>query len=129
MKTPCELIVRTVLPTIRASIAKELVEKHGLSQKETAEILGVTTAAVSQYLSRKRATNRDREIFASEEFDELVREAAATIATRPGELEAMKALCRCCMRVRSRRLLCAMHEEIAPELHGCDFCQELDCGI
>lgn len=129
MKTPCELLVRTVLPTIRASIAKELIEKHGVRQKEAAEILGITTAAVSQYLSQKRATKRDLDVFKSKKFDELVMEAAATIASEPGEIETMKAICRCCMRVRSRKLLCSLHREIAPQLRNCDFCTELECKI
>ena len=129
MKTPCELIVKTVLPTIRASMVLEMVEKHGLSQKEAAEMLGITTAAVSQYLSRKRATKRDRDIFRSEEFDELVREASEAIVSKSSEIEAMKEICRCCMKVRSGKLLCELHEEIAPGLKDCDFCNELGCRM
>lgn len=52
-KTPCEEIVWTVLPCIRKKIAENLIEK-GLKQKEVAEKLGVSTAAVSQYISDKR---------------------------------------------------------------------------
>jgi predicted transcriptional regulator len=122
MKVPCELIVRVVLPTIRASMAMELVEKHGLSQKEAAEILGITTAAVSQYLSRKRATSRDREVFKSEEFDEAVRRAAEAIALGPGEVEAMREICRCCRKMREEGLLCGLHEEMSQGLDGCEFC-------
>jgi predicted transcriptional regulator len=36
-------------------LAKELVQKYHLSQTETAKKLGTTQAAVSQYLSFKRA--------------------------------------------------------------------------
>jgi predicted transcriptional regulator len=36
-------------------LAKELVQKHHLSQTEAAKKLGTTQAAVSQYLSAKRA--------------------------------------------------------------------------
>jgi predicted transcriptional regulator len=36
-------------------LAKELVQKYKLSQTETAKKLGTTQAAVSQYLSAKRA--------------------------------------------------------------------------
>ena len=129
MKTPCEMIVKTVLPTIRASIAQELVENHHMSQKDAAEALGVTTAAISQYLSEKRATKRNLDPFKSKEFDKLVKEAADTIAKRPGEIEVMRAICRCCMQVRSTRLVCDMHRAIAPELGECDFCLNLNCNI
>jgi predicted transcriptional regulator len=53
MKMPCEIIMWYILPGIRREIAKSLL-KNGLNQKETAKKLGVTDAAVSQYLSEKR---------------------------------------------------------------------------
>lgn len=129
MKTPCELVVKAVLPTIRASIAEELIKKHGMTQKEAAKILGLTTAAVSQYLSEKRATKRNLDAFQSRVFDEMVNQAAETIASSPGEIETMKAFCRCCMNVRARKILCAMHEEMAPELKDCELCLALECEV
>jgi len=42
------------LPVIRKEIAESMVNDYGLSQKETAEKLDITPAAVCQYLSRKR---------------------------------------------------------------------------
>lgn len=54
MKTPCELIFWNGLPTIRKELAESLVHQHDFNQKETAEALGITPAAVSQYLSKKR---------------------------------------------------------------------------
>ena len=42
------------LPVIRKEIAESMIRDYGLSQKETAEKLGITPAAVCQYVSRKR---------------------------------------------------------------------------
>ena len=53
MKMPCEIIIWYVLPGIRREITKNMI-KNGLTQKEAAKKLGVTDAAVSQYLSEKR---------------------------------------------------------------------------
>lgn len=50
---PCEVAAKNV-SAIKAKLAKAL-KKKGKSQKEIAEMLGVTEAAVSQYLSGKRA--------------------------------------------------------------------------
>ena len=52
--TPCEYIVWNGLPIIRKEIAVSMIDDYGLSQKETAEKLGISPAAVSQYLSGKR---------------------------------------------------------------------------
>lgn len=52
--TPQEIEVFYLIPAIR----KEMVicfKKQGLQQKEIAKILGITEAAVSQYLHEKRA--------------------------------------------------------------------------
>jgi len=56
MKSPCEIVVWDVLPSIRAAIAGELVNR-GLPQKEVSKLLGITPPAVSQYVSKKRGYN------------------------------------------------------------------------
>jgi predicted transcriptional regulator len=55
MDPQCEVIGKYVLPIFRSMLAKELVKKYHLSQTEAAKKLGTTQAAVSQYLSSKRA--------------------------------------------------------------------------
>lgn len=57
MKIPCEIIVWQVLPVIRREFAKSMIENHKLTQKKTAEKLGLTEAAVSRYISGKRGTS------------------------------------------------------------------------
>ena len=42
------------LPVIRKEIAVSMINDYGLNQKETAEKLDITPAAVCQYLSKKR---------------------------------------------------------------------------
>ena len=55
MQTPQEIDVWYVLPAVRRELAMRLIEK-GLRQRDIAQKLGVTEAAVSQYVSRKRAS-------------------------------------------------------------------------
>ena len=55
MDPQCEIIGKYVLPIYRSMLAKELVQKYHLTQTEAAKKLGTTQAAVSQYLSSKRA--------------------------------------------------------------------------
>jgi len=56
MKLPCESAVWDTLPSIRAAVAKELVDR-GLSQKEVSQRLKISPPAVSQYVSKKRGYN------------------------------------------------------------------------
>ena len=53
-RTPCEYIMWNGLPVIRKEIAALMITKFGLTQKEAAEKLSVTPAAVCQYLGHKR---------------------------------------------------------------------------
>lgn len=63
-KTPCQYSLWNVIPVLRKEIAVSLTENFGLTQKETAKKLGITPAAVSQYLSKKRGKTKitDQEV-------------------------------------------------------------------
>jgi len=52
---PQEIEVWYIIPAIRKELAKVLTEKHRFSYEKTGIILGISKAAVSQYLSNKRA--------------------------------------------------------------------------
>lgn len=54
MTTYCESIARNILPLYRAFVAKELIEKYGYTQVLAAKKLGITQAAISQYVTSKR---------------------------------------------------------------------------
>ena len=54
VRLPCETVARYVLPVFRSYLSKELIEKYGYTQVETARKLGTTQAAISQYIHSKR---------------------------------------------------------------------------
>lgn len=104
MKIPCELVVWYVLPTMRREVAKELVEAHGLSQAQVARMFGVTDAAISQYLKKKRGNN----LLIDESpnhpmFEQAVKEAAARMAEDGSEFSVE--MCNICMIVKEAGIL------------------------
>ncbi len=54
MKPLCEYMINEMLPGFRALVAKKLMEDHGLSQTEVAELLDTTQPAISQYRRQLR---------------------------------------------------------------------------
>ena len=54
---PCEIIGWQVLPAIRREIAKYMVSEKNMTRKAVANKLGITEAAVCQYLKSKRGGN------------------------------------------------------------------------
>ena len=65
----CDEMVRQYLPQIRAEVVSRMIIRKGLSQKRVAGYMGLTPAAVSQYVSRKRGC-KCMEI--SEDLDEVI---------------------------------------------------------
>jgi predicted transcriptional regulator len=88
---PCEKAVWHYLPQIRADLAKELV-KTGMTQSQAAKKLGVTPAAVSQYLHKKRGLQPAK----SRAYRQEIKTAAEKIreGTTNNELSGM--VCNCC---------------------------------
>ena len=109
MKIPCELVVWYVLPTIRREVAKELVKTYGMTQAQVAKKFGVTDAAISQYLKKKRGENQFIEDSAQYEmFKEEIKLSAERIANNTSEF--VDEICRICTIVKSSGLLARIYE-------------------
>lgn len=122
MKPYCETVSKLLLPTLRALIAKELMEKHKLTQQDAAIKLGVTQSAISQYRRALRGSN----IKSIENDNEIVKEIeniSKKIALNElNPLEALNDFCNICKKVRKRKILCNIHTKASPELENCAIC-------
>ncbi len=114
---PQEIEVWYVLPALRRELAKRLLAK-GLPQKKIAATLGVTEAAVSQYLHSKRAQG----VRFSKEFDHKIITASERIAEgKDSSYEALQGLCR---DFRECKELCHLHHTLEKIPQECDVCLE-----
>jgi len=100
VKLPCETGVWYLLPMLRAELAKELL-KLGLTQKEVSEKLGITQAAVSQYISKKRGRN----IKLDKKSKKSIIEIAKKIACNSDQTVVEREICRMCVRARKSKVL------------------------
>lgn len=78
-----------VLQVVRALVARNLVEELNFNRKEAAEILGLTPAAVSQYLTGKRVIRLTKTIEGSKYLQQLVVDLSATLAERHRSKESV----------------------------------------
>jgi len=103
VSVPCEVIARRFLPALRALVARELIERHGLAQSRVASLLGVTQASISHYLSAKRGKLRGL-ICKPEELKSMAREIADKIASGSvGPEELPKLFCEMCARLKREK--------------------------
>jgi predicted transcriptional regulator len=117
MKAPCELVVWYVLPTIRAELAKELKEL-GLTQKEISERLGVTQAAISQYMKEKRGQG----IPANKDVRKAIKKFAKNIKNDKDKKDIIPDICLICAIVKSSGSLCDLHRKEESGLGDCNVC-------
>ena len=97
--TPCEFMKWNGLPVIRREIAESMINKFGLSQKDAALKLGLTPAAVCQYVSKKRGKIKIIDEKILEEIDK-----SAKIIIKNGSNSTVSETCRICKIMREEGL-------------------------
>lgn len=119
---PSQIIVDRFLPTARSMLAADL-HQAGLTQQEIADWLGVTQAAVSQYLSGE--TTVDPRFREDQRMQETIGAVAAGIADGSmDQYEALGELVELIRTFEDRGPICEAHEAEMPALQGlgCDLC-------
>jgi predicted transcriptional regulator len=113
LSTPQEVEVWYVLPAVRKGLVTEMM-KLGLNQKQAAEKLGITEAAVSQYMKGKRGYDVK---FDSKTVAEIGK-SAKRIVEGANVITELNRICDYSMK---HLVLCKIHK-----MHGapkkCDIC-------
>lgn len=122
---PCEVGVKTVLPAVKAIMARSIVQKHGLNEKQTAILLGISQSAVSRYVGRERGNLL--EIEGTTEVTTLIDQMVTHIVKQPeNKKEFLKLFCQTCQTIREKGLMCThCRKEMTQEwAEKCFFCRE-----
>jgi len=118
MMLPQEIEVWYVLPAIRREMCKGLIAL-GLTQRKTAALFGITDAAVSQYISRKRAGK----VKFNRKFLADVKDVCGMI--KEGKMTAYEGLQILSKEFRQSGQICAIHRKLEkPEDMPCS-CKRL----
>ncbi|MCB9362911.1 hypothetical protein H6504_05730 [Candidatus Woesearchaeota archaeon] len=100
---PQEIESRYLIPAIRKALVHHWIE-DGMSQRNAAQLLDITEAAVSQYLKEKRGS--DMKFNAKEKS--LLKDAADRIKATPED--AMKIIYTASVKLRGAEGLCQLHK-------------------
>ena len=114
MLLPAEIESKTLIPALRAILAKTLAEKHEIREDQISKMLGVTQAAVSNYI---RGTRGDPELIkkllAEDQVFEMISEISTDLASdraySPSSLSKFIGLCK---YIKSSLLICDIHHNL-----------------
>jgi predicted transcriptional regulator len=123
MLVPCEVAVKCILPSVRAMIAKELVNKYELKQAEAAKLLGLSQPAISLYKRkiRGKAINLENDPDITKSVEKL---ADSMVKGPISHKEFILTFCEICKTIRAKGLLCEMHKTFDPSINieKCELC-------
>jgi len=129
MLLPAEIESKSLIPALRAILAKKLAGIHNIREDEISKMLGVTQAAVSNYI---RGTRGDPDLIAkllSEEqvaklIDELSEHLASDMAYTPSSLSKFIGLCN---YIKSSLLICDIHHNLESNIDEkiCKECENM----
>ena len=129
MLLPAEIESKTLIPALCAIIAKSLAEKHQVREEIISKMLGVTQAAISNYI---RGTRGDPELIKklleekqiSEMVDDICDNLASDKAYTPSSLSKFIGLCN---YIKSSLLICDIHHNLESDIDEaiCKECENM----
>ncbi|RLF03922.1 MAG: Fis family transcriptional regulator [Thermoprotei archaeon] len=103
MAAPCEVANKYIIPAIRSLIARKLIDEYKFTQMSAAKKLGVTQAAISQYLYSKRGFKVADKLLSKPELrDKLERMVKMIVEEDLTIDDLMSGICEVCRAYREK---------------------------
>jgi len=115
MMIPCEIAVKSVIPAIRACVAKELTQTYKMRQNDVANRLGITQTAISKYVRdvRGHVIRIDQTEEIRSMMNKIVSQAANEKISRT---QLTLGFCEVCKMVRRNGIMCELCKRSDPVL-------------
>lgn len=127
MLLPSEIESKLLIPAIRAILSKELVIEKGLKEEEVARMLGITQAAVSNYL---RGTRGDNDLISKlmslSEIMSMIKEISNDLSTnRAYTAKTLSKFIGLCNYMRYSLIICDAHHSLERNIDEkvCEQCK------
>jgi predicted transcriptional regulator len=127
MLLPSEIEAKSLIPAVRAILAKKLISEYSLKEEDVAKDLGITQAAVSNYV---RGTRGDTELISKLEsvrevmrmIDDIAKDLSTNKAYTPSTLAKFVGLCN---YMRYTLIICDVHHSIESNIDEqiCEQCR------
>ena len=124
MLLPAEIEAKSLIPAIRSILARKLINDYGLKEELVAKVLGVTQAAISNYV---RGTRGDVDLISKlgsvdhviAMIDDIARDLAGNKAYTPYTMSKFIELCN---YMRYTLIICDVHRNMEANIdqHICE---------
>jgi predicted transcriptional regulator len=107
-------------------MARNIVTNHGLNERQTADLLGLSQSAVSRYVGRERGSN----LVAIENTPEVLSlidlMVLSLIKGPDNKRQVLELFCQTCTTIRQKGLMCPACQKEMPTAWSeqCFFCKE-----
>ena len=127
MLLPAEIESKSLIPALRAIIAKDLAKKHNIREDKISQMLGVTQAAISNYIRGTRGDPKlveklleDKQV--AEMLDDISDSLSSDKAYTPSNLSKFIGLCN---YIKSSLLICDIHHNLETNIDD-EICKECE---
>ncbi len=103
LRLPCEFSVKEILPAVRSLLAEKLIKEYDVSEYRAASILGVTPAAISNYMKSKRGSSMRSILQSDPDFMNLLNDVSRSLSSQNGRKDISAVYCILCSS--SKRVL------------------------
>ena len=132
MLLPSEIEARSLIPAVRSILAKKLIKEYNLKEEDVAKVLGLTQAAVSNYV---RGTRGDIQLVAKlgtvhevmRMIDDIAKDLASNKAYTPRTMSKFVQLCN---YMRYTFIICDVHHTMETNIDEkvCEECEVILMG-
>ena len=129
MLLPAEIESKSLIPALRAILAKELAQKYNIREDEISQMLGVTQAAISNYIRGIRGDPKLIEKLLEEpQVADMINEISDNLASdkayTPSSLSKFIGLCN---YIKSSLLICDIHHNLESDIDEvvCKECENM----
>jgi len=127
MLLPAEIESKSLIPALRAILAKDLANKHHIREDEISKMLGVTQAAISNYIRGTRGDPtliekllEDKQVAVM--LDDISDSLSSDKAYTPSSLSKFIGLCN---YIKSSLLICDIHHNLETNIDD-EVCKECE---
>ena len=127
MLLPAEIESKSLIPALRAILAKDLANKYHIREDEISKMLGVTQAAISNYIRGTRGDPKLIEkLLEDKQVTEMLNDISDSLSTdkayTPSNLSKFIGLCN---YIKSSLLICDIHHNLESNIDD-EICKECE---